>query len=191
MYWAGKWGGTNVPPTPPSPKFCRLCICTAYERYIPVHCPLRVICWHSNRFSVYMHILNPGSVWSTKRVTSTCIAPYLPIVCWIAATYEHPYIRTLLYTHCPSTPFSLARTEVATGRSEVPYDNLQSLGVQVYGMPPGIPFHSPLLYNQQQLQQILANLEKITFLKLGPQLSQVHVRLVQREGTHFDKPHFY
>ena len=42
-------------------------------------------------------------------------------------------------------------------------------------MPPGIPFHSPLLYNQQQLQQILANLEKITFLKLGPQLSQ-HVR---------------
>ena len=62
-------------------------------------------------------------------------------------------------------------TEVATGRSEVPYDNLQQLGVQVYGMPTGIPFHSPLLYTQQQLQQILANLEKIVFLKVGPQVS--------------------
>ena len=62
-------------------------------------------------------------------------------------------------------------SEVATGRSEVPYDNLQQLGVQVYGMPPGIPFHSPLLYTQQQLQQILANLEKIVFLKVGPQVS--------------------
>lgn len=37
-------------------------------------------------------------------------------------------------------------------------------------MPPGIPFLSPLLYNQQQLQQILANLEKIVFLKV-PQVS--------------------
>lgn len=62
-------------------------------------------------------------------------------------------------------------SEVATGRSEVPYGNLQSLGVQVYGMPPGIPFHSPLLYNQQQLQQILANLEKIVFLKVGSPVS--------------------
>ncbi len=61
--------------------------------------------------------------------------------------------------------------EVATGRSEVPYDNLQSLGVHVYGMPAGIPFHSPLLYNQQQLQQILANLEKIVFLKVGSPVS--------------------
>ena len=61
-------------------------------------------------------------------------------------------------------------SEVATGRSEVPYDNLQHLGVQVYGMPPGIPFHSPLLYTQQQLQQILANLEKIVFLKVGHQV---------------------
>ncbi|CAI8010637.1 hypothetical protein GBAR_LOCUS6980 [Geodia barretti] len=34
-------------------------------------------------------------------------------------------------------------------------------------MPPGVPFHNPLLYNQQQLQQILANLEKIAFLKLS------------------------
>lgn len=50
----------------------------------------------------------------------------------------------------------------------MPYDNLQQLGVQVYGMPPGIPFHSPVLYTQQQLQQILANLEKIVFLKVGP-----------------------
>lgn len=56
--------------------------------------------------------------------------------------------------------------KVSTGRSEIPYDSLQNLGVQVYGMPPGIPFHSPLLYNQQQLQQILANLEKIVFLKV-------------------------
>ncbi len=62
-------------------------------------------------------------------------------------------------------------SEVATGRSEVPYDNLQGLGVQVYGIPPGIPFHSPLLYNQQQLQQILANLEKIVFLKVGSPVS--------------------
>ena len=37
-------------------------------------------------------------------------------------------------------------------------------------MPPGIPFHSPLLYTQQQLQQILANLEKIVFLKVGHQV---------------------
>lgn len=56
--------------------------------------------------------------------------------------------------------------KVSTGRSDVPYDSLQNLGVQVYGMPPEVPFHSPLLYNQQQLQQILANLEKIVFLKL-------------------------
>lgn len=62
-------------------------------------------------------------------------------------------------------------TEVATGRSEVPYGNLQSLRVQVYGMPPSIPFHSPLLYSQQQLQQILANLEKIVFLKVGSPVS--------------------
>ena len=58
-------------------------------------------------------------------------------------------------------------SEVATGRSEVPYHNLQALGVQIYGMPPHITFHSPLLYNQQELQQILANLEKIVFLKVG------------------------
>lgn len=57
-------------------------------------------------------------------------------------------------------------TEVATGRSDIHYDNLTGLGVQVYGMPAGIPFHNPLLYNQQQLQQILANLEKIAFLRL-------------------------
>lgn len=56
--------------------------------------------------------------------------------------------------------------EVACGRSEIPYDNLETMGVHVYGMPNNIPFHSPLLYNQQQLQQILANLEKIVFLKL-------------------------
>ena len=67
-----------------------------------------------------------------------------------------------MYILCTYTLY----TEVATGRSEIPYDNLQSLGVQVYGMPPDIPFHSPLLYNQQQLQQLLANLEKIVFLKV-------------------------
>lgn len=66
---------------------------------------------------------------------------------------------------------------MATGRSEVPYDSLQTLGVQVYGMPPGIPFHSPLLYNQQQLQQILANLEKIVFLKVGSPVSWLRVEL--------------
>lgn len=64
--------------------------------------------------------------------------------------------------------FSL-KYKVVTGCSEVPYDNLESLGVQVYGMPQGVPFHSPLLYNQQQLQQILANLEKIVFLKFNSQ----------------------
>jgi hypothetical protein len=56
--------------------------------------------------------------------------------------------------------------KVTMGRSEVPYDSLDSMNVVVYGMPNGIPFHSPFLYNQQQLQQILANLEKIVFLKL-------------------------
>ena len=69
-------------------------------------------------------------------------------------------------------------SEVATGRSDVPYDALDTLGVQVYGMPAGVPFHSPLLYNQQQLQQILANLEKIVFLKVSSQAQQVVVRLV-------------
>ena len=67
---------------------------------------------------------------------------------------------------------------MATGRSDIPYDALDTLGVQVYGMPAGVPFHSPLLYNQQQLQQILANLEKIVFLKVSPQAQQVVVRLV-------------
>ena len=66
---------------------------------------------------------------------------------------------------------SFLSPEVATGRSDVPYDRLQDLGVQVYGMPPGIPFHSPVLYSQQQLQQILANLEKIVFLKVGSSVS--------------------
>ena len=56
---------------------------------------------------------------------------------------------------------------MATGRADIPYENLGQQGVQVYGMPPGVPFHNPLLYNQQQLQQILANLEKIAFLKLS------------------------
>lgn len=65
--------------------------------------------------------------------------------------------------------------EVATGRSDIPYDALETLGVQVYGMPAGVPFHSPLLYNQQQLQQILANLEKIVFLKVASQAQQVVV----------------
>ena len=60
---------------------------------------------------------------------------------------------------------------MATGRSEVPYENLAGLGVQVYGLPLGIPFQSPVLYTQQQLQQILANLERIVFLKVGPQVS--------------------
>ena len=64
--------------------------------------------------------------------------------------------------------------EVATGRPDIQYDNLGALGVQVYGMPPGVPFHNPLLYNQQQLQQILANLEKIVFLKLSHVSSQLH-----------------
>ncbi|XP_065908199.1 uncharacterized protein [Dysidea avara] len=59
--------------------------------------------------------------------------------------------------------------KVATGISDIPYNNLENLGVQIYGMPAGIPFHSPLLYSQQQLQQILANLEKIVFLKIGNQ----------------------
>ena len=40
-------------------------------------------------------------------------------------------------------------------------------------MPQGVPFHSPLLYNQQQLQQILANLEKIVFLKFNSQSTTV------------------
>lgn len=76
--------------------------------------------------------------------------------------------------------FSL-KYKVATGRSEVPYDNLQALGVQVYGMPPGIAFHSPLLYNQQQLQQILANLEKIVFLKVGSPILHDHASLTEVE----------
>ena len=63
---------------------------------------------------------------------------------------------------------------MATGRADIPYENLGQQGVQVYGMPPGVPFHNPLLYNQQQLQQILANLEKIAFLKLS------HVRTYVR-----------
>lgn len=63
--------------------------------------------------------------------------------------------------------FCVCVIEVATGRPDIQYDNLGALGVQVYGMPPGVPFHNPLLYNQQQLQQILANLEKIVFLKLS------------------------
>lgn len=66
--------------------------------------------------------------------------------------------------------FSPSFSEVATGRSEVPYHNLSGLGVQIYGMPPHINFHSPLLYNQHELQQILANLEKIVFLKVGSQV---------------------
>ena len=93
-------------------------------------------------------------------------------------------LHPLLHTHYPSThtipPHTLSLHPLLYTYRSVPYDNLQSLGVQVYGMPPGIPFHSPLLYNQQQLQQILANLEKITFLKLGPQLSQVCVCVCDR-----------
>lgn len=57
--------------------------------------------------------------------------------------------------------------KVATGSSDILYNNLENLGVQIYGMPAGLQFHSPLLYTQQQLQQILANLEKIVFLKIG------------------------
>ena len=60
----------------------------------------------------------------------------------------------------------LISSEIATGgRSDIPYDNIESIGIRVYGMPAGVPFHSPLLYNQQQLQQILANIEKIAFIK--------------------------
>ena len=83
-------------------------------------------------------------------------------------------------THCFSNVHTMLLnislftvSEVATGRSEVPYDSIDSLGVQVYGMPPGVPFHSPLLYNQQQLQQILANLEKIVFLKTSTDSTSV------------------
>ena len=77
-------------------------------------------------------------------------------------------------------PFSLTPSpppppplEVATGQSEVPYHNLQQLGVQIYGLPPNISFHSPFLYTQQELQQILANLEKIVFLKVGSPVSSL------------------
>ena len=77
---------------------------------------------------------------------------------------------------CVCFPFLWPFPEVATGRSDIPYDALDTLGVQVYGMPAGVPFHSPLLYNQQQLQQILANLEKIVFLKVSAQAQQVVVR---------------
>lgn len=61
--------------------------------------------------------------------------------------------------------------EISTGSSEIPYDNLEETGVQVYGLPNSIPFHSPFLYNQQQLQQILANLDKIVFLKIPMEVS--------------------
>ena len=62
--------------------------------------------------------------------------------------------------------------EVCTGRNDLPYDNLEESGVQVYGLPDGIPFHSPILYTQQQLQQILANQEKIVFLKIPNSVSE-------------------
>ena len=61
--------------------------------------------------------------------------------------------------------------EICTGRSDLTYDNLEECGVQVYGLPDGVPFHSPLLYNQQQLQQILANQDKIVFLKIPNSVS--------------------
>ncbi|XP_019851255.1 PREDICTED: uncharacterized protein LOC109581518 [Amphimedon queenslandica] len=56
--------------------------------------------------------------------------------------------------------------KICTGRSDLAYDNLEESGVQVYGLPEGVPFHSPILYSQQQLQQILANQDKIVFLKI-------------------------
>jgi len=74
--------------------------------------------------------------------------------------------------------------EVATGNSDIPYNNLENLGVQIYGMPAGIPFHSPLLYTQPQLQQILANLEKIVFLKIGNQVLYSGIQYVVKvDGT--------
>jgi len=78
---------------------------------------------------------------------------------------------------------ALILTEVATGNSDIPYNNLENLGVQIYGMPAGIQFHSPLLYTQQQLQQILANLEKIVFLKIGSHDQVQEVGHEQNVGT--------
>ena len=67
--------------------------------------------------------------------------------------------------------------EVATGKTDIPYDNLQALGCHVIGMPPGIPFLSPYLYNEHQLQLIIANLDKIMFLRVD-QTDRVWCRAV-------------
>ena len=92
-------GGAMPPCLPSSAAYAK---CTAYERYIPVHCPLRVICWHSNRFSVYMHILNPGSALVNKacdkHVYCTIFAHCLLNCCHIWAplhTYSSPHTLSL------------------------------------------------------------------------------------------------
>lgn len=71
--------------------------------------------------------------------------------------------------------------EMTTGKSEVPYDNLQALGFHVIGMPSGIPFLSPYLYNEHQLQLIIANLDKIAFLRVD-QTDRVGQRVGHRVG---------
>jgi hypothetical protein len=56
--------------------------------------------------------------------------------------------------------------KLASGKTDIPYDSLQTLGYHVIGMPPGIPMMNPLLYSEQQLHQVLANLDKIVFLRV-------------------------
>ena len=75
-------------------------------------------------------------------------------------------IQICTYVYSVTYKIFALYVEVAVGKTDIPYGNLQNLGCHVIGMPLGIPFHNPLLYTEQQLNQILTNLDKIVFLRV-------------------------
>jgi hypothetical protein len=80
-------------------------------------------------------------------------------------------VRTQPQTNLETLQRSVAgafalKYKLASGKTDIPYDSLQTLGYHVIGMPPGIPMMNPLLYSEQQLHQVLANLDKIVFLRV-------------------------
>ena len=119
----------------------------------------------------------------TQYISYSCLCMYTHTHTHTQHTHTHTQTHTHTHIHCTRANKQYIRIlyiiiyfhmllELASGKTDLPYENIQNLGYHVIGMPPGIPLLNPLLYSEQQLHQILANLDKIVFLRV-PQTTRV------------------
>ncbi len=75
----------------------------------------------------------------------------------------------------------------ATGKGRIPYSCLSKLNCNVLGLPSGIVFQQPSLYNSQELRNLFYHLEEITFVQLNDDLPSVSVNIeIPGESTNTD-----